>query len=82
MDGRTSDIKVEGEEQGAQRSRPTRPVPSCKMVGIAPLLVASAALTAGPLPNQIKNLVTFGDSYTDIVSTGQHSTQLEIGNAS
>ena len=43
------------------------------MGGIAPLLVASASLTVGPLTNQIKNLVTFGDSYTDIVSTGQHS---------
>ena len=30
--------------------------------------VVSSALAAGPSPGQIKNLVTFGDSYTDIVS--------------
>ena len=29
---------------------------------------AFTALAAGPLPGQIKNLVTFGDSYTDVVS--------------
>ncbi|TFK88878.1 carbohydrate esterase family 16 protein, partial [Polyporus arcularius HHB13444] len=28
--------------------------------------VALSALAAGPLPGQIKNLVTFGDSYTDV----------------
>ena len=27
-----------------------------------------SAYSAGPYPGQIKNLVTFGDSYTDIVS--------------
>ena len=30
-------------------------------------VVALLALAAGPAPGQIKNLVTFGDSYTDIV---------------
>ena len=59
-----------------QRSRPTRPVHSYKMVAIVPLLFAGAALAAGPRPNQIKNLVTFGDSYTDIVSTEQHSATI------
>ncbi|KIP05085.1 carbohydrate esterase family 16 protein [Phlebiopsis gigantea 11061_1 CR5-6] len=29
---------------------------------------------AGPLPGQIKNLVTFGDSYTDVVSVGDNGT--------
>lgn len=28
----------------------------------------------GPRPGQIKNLVTFGDSYTDVVSTGDGGT--------
>lgn len=35
---------------------------------LVPLLYAVAAAAAGPSPNQIKNLVTFGDSYTDVVS--------------
>lgn len=36
------------------------------------LLTASlvAAASVGPAPGQIKSLVTFGDSYTDVVSTG------------
>ena len=32
-------------------------------------LSAGVAFAAGPRPGQIKNLVTFGDSYTDVVST-------------
>ena len=33
------------------------------------LLATTSALAAlGPAPGQIKNLVTFGDSYTDVVS--------------
>lgn len=32
-------------------------------------VVAAAAASVGPHPGQIKNLVTFGDSYTDVVST-------------
>ena len=35
---------------------------------LSALLLASVALAAGPFPGQIKNLVTFGDSYTDVVS--------------
>ncbi|GJE92178.1 carbohydrate esterase family 16 protein [Phanerochaete sordida] len=37
--------------------------------------LASAALVSGrgPRPGQIKNLVTFGDSYTDVVSTGDNA---------
>ena len=30
--------------------------------------LVSGAFAAGPAPGQIKNLVTFGDSYTDVVS--------------
>ncbi|KAI0093238.1 GDSL lipase/esterase [Irpex rosettiformis] len=33
-----------------------------------------AAASLGPRPGSIKNLVTFGDSYTDIISTGDHGT--------
>lgn len=34
------------------------------------LLGSLCRVTAtGPLPTQIKNLVTFGDSYTDVVSS-------------
>lgn len=35
------------------------------------VLMAGGALAAsvGPSPGQIKNLVTFGDSYTDVVSS-------------
>ncbi|TCD67365.1 hypothetical protein EIP91_010201 [Steccherinum ochraceum] len=33
---------------------------------VAPAIAAASALTLGPRPGQIKNLVTFGDSYTDI----------------
>lgn len=33
------------------------------------LAVATACNAAGPSLGQIKNLVTFGDSYTDVVST-------------
>ena len=33
---------------------------------------AVPTLAAGPAPNQIKNLVTFGDSYTDIVRSTRH----------
>lgn len=38
---------------------------------LASLCGVSASLlpTTGPRPGQIKNLVTFGDSYTDVVST-------------
>ena len=32
-------------------------------------VTASLLPTKGPLPGQIKNLVTFGDSYTDVVSS-------------
>lgn len=32
------------------------------------LAFAGFALAKGPSPSQIKNLVTFGDSYTDVVS--------------
>lgn len=37
--------------------------------------LAFSALAAGPFPGQIKNLVTFGDSYTDVVSTRKVSRQ-------
>ncbi|KAJ3544437.1 hypothetical protein NM688_g5746 [Phlebia brevispora] len=46
------------------------------MFNLAVLTVSIALLglpgvsALGPLPNQIKNLVTFGDSYTDVVITG------------
>ena len=36
---------------------------------VASFLSVGAAFAAGPRPGQIKNLVTFGDSYTDVVST-------------
>ena len=32
-------------------------------------IIAFSAFAAGPAPGQIKNLVTFGDSYTDVVSS-------------
>ncbi|OSX57857.1 hypothetical protein POSPLADRAFT_1060928 [Postia placenta MAD-698-R-SB12] len=32
------------------------------------LAAAQLAATQGPQPGRIKNLVTFGDSYTDVVS--------------
>ncbi|THH33341.1 hypothetical protein EUX98_g827 [Antrodiella citrinella] len=32
------------------------------------------AITKGPTPSQIKNLVTFGDSFSDVVQTGDHAT--------
>lgn len=35
---------------------------------------SSGARQLGPRPGQIKNLVTFGDSYTDVVSTGDGGT--------
>ena len=41
-------------------------------VRVAASLLLGFALTAqakGPSPNQIKNLITFGDSYTDVVSS-------------
>ena len=34
--------------------------------------VVPSGLAAGPSPGQIKNLVTFGDSYTDIVRSVHH----------
>lgn len=41
----------------------------CARIAISVLLgLALTVVAKGPLPNQIKNLVTFGDSYTDIVS--------------
>ena len=39
--------------------------------------LALSAFALGPQPGQIKNLVTFGDSYTDIVSE-QHETNQSI----
>ena len=54
--------------------------PVCSMVHsvlvatlLLPLSVASSALASGPAAGQIKNLVTFGDSYTDVVSP--HATR-------
>ncbi|TCD62319.1 hypothetical protein EIP91_007059 [Steccherinum ochraceum] len=38
------------------------------------LAFAACALAAGPVPGQIKNLVTFGDSYTDVVTIGDGGT--------
>ena len=35
---------------------------------------AIAVRNRGPRPNQIKSIVTFGDSYTDIVNTGDNAT--------
>lgn len=34
---------------------------------IVALALAAAVLAVGPFPGQIRNLVTFGDSYTDVV---------------
>jgi hypothetical protein len=46
----------------------------CAMVSIsllyAAVLAAYSVHAVGVRPGQIKNLVTFGDSYTDIVITG------------
>ncbi|CAL1698361.1 unnamed protein product [Somion occarium] len=39
-------------------------------VSFALLALVGLSSAIGPSPNQIKNLVTFGDSYTDVVSTG------------
>jgi len=36
----------------------------------ASLAFVATVLAVGPSPGQIRNLVTFGDSYTDVVSTG------------
>lgn len=44
-----------------------------KTLGSA-LLLISGTTALGPSPNSIKNLVTFGDSYTDIVSVGDGGT--------
>ncbi|KAI0077356.1 carbohydrate esterase family 16 protein [Panus rudis PR-1116 ss-1] len=43
-----------------------------RVLSIASTVLASIqlAFAVGPSPNQIKNLVTFGDSYTDTVATG------------
>lgn len=59
-------------------SEDRRASPSQELVDIAkmlnagiflvPLLYAAAGAAVGPSPTQIKNLVTFGDSYTDVVS--------------
>ncbi len=32
-------------------------------------IIALSVFATGPFPGQIKNLVTFGDSYTDVVSS-------------
>lgn len=56
------------------------------MIKFLILLVASASLTAGspacraagPSPMQIKNLVTFGDSYTDVVSRHKRHAQIHV----
>ncbi|KAH8092197.1 GDSL lipase/esterase [Cristinia sonorae] len=45
-----------------------------KCSSLVSLVFATISLAAGPLPNQIKNLVTFGDSYTDVVNTGDGGT--------
>ncbi|EEB99252.1 hypothetical protein MPER_01101, partial [Moniliophthora perniciosa FA553] len=42
-----------------------------RLLYLAPLVALfSPILARGVAPGQIKNLVTFGDSYTDVVSTG------------
>ncbi|KAJ7471170.1 GDSL lipase/esterase, partial [Mycena galericulata] len=40
----------------------------------AALLAVSGVRALGVIPGQIKNLVTFGDSYTDVVVTGDQAT--------
>ncbi|KAJ3782968.1 hypothetical protein GGU10DRAFT_362253 [Lentinula aff. detonsa] len=42
------------------------------------LLLVSAARATGVAPGQIKNFVTFGDSYTDIVSVGDGGTAWQV----
>ena len=42
------------------------------------LVLAIFSDALGPAPGQIKNLVTFGDSYTDVVSTGDNGTAWPI----
>ena len=43
-------------------------------LSVAVLAVAPLALATGVLPKQIKNLVTFGDSYTDVVNVADGGT--------
>lgn len=38
------------------------------------LLLATLTTAVGLVPGSIKNLVTFGDSYTDIINTGDNGT--------
>lgn len=42
--------------------------PKGLIVAVVAAVSALAAQHVGPQPGQIKNLVTFGDSYTDVVS--------------
>ncbi|OCH95459.1 GDSL lipase/acylhydrolase [Obba rivulosa] len=46
-----------------------------RLLALVAIIVSAWPVEAvGPAPNQIKNLVTFGDSYTDVVSTGDNGT--------
>ncbi|KAI0260737.1 GDSL lipase/acylhydrolase [Gloeopeniophorella convolvens] len=47
---------------------------SCLAAGLA----SSALAAHGPLPGQIKNLATFGDSYTDVVVISNGGTQWPV----
>lgn len=45
---------------------------------LALLAAATTCHAAGPSSGQIKNLVTFGDSYTDVVSVSLHRTHTRL----
>ena len=67
---RLGDIMLAGNDHVKIASQTTSPNMLPKLLAIAVLAktIALSAFAAGPPPGQIKNLVTFGDSYTDVVS--------------
>ena len=64
------DIMLAGNDhvKTASQTTSSNMLPQLLAIAVLAKAIALSALAAGPAPGQIKNLVTFGDSYTDIVS--------------
>ena len=68
---RLGDIMLAGNDYVKDVSQTTSFImlPQVLVIAVLAKAIALSAFAAGPAPGQIKNLVTFGDSYTDIVSS-------------
>ena len=67
---RLGDITLAGNDhiKAASQTTSVNMLPGVLAIAVLAKAIALSAFAAGPAPGQIKNLVTFGYSYTDVVS--------------